>query len=88
MTCDCCRESQLLVYCKSGDVRVRLCVPCADAGHHRDHCLICGEPCWHCARVAHFADAHPRTLAKLANDPFDETKLKPIQKQLGTVYLS
>lgn len=90
MHCECCRDSrETAEYATERRYLARLCANCASKGHTLDRCLLCGEPCWHCARVAHVAAVHPRTLEKLANDPFKELNQKPVSpyRHLGKLLL-
>jgi len=87
--CECCTEYVVSVrprLVKGTNLSARLCDTCANAGHGRDQCLVCGEYTWHCARVAHMSLAHPLVLEKLANDPMTELAPKPPrQRYLGQI---
>jgi hypothetical protein len=85
--CECCRTAgrPAAAYVTLGRFTARLCATCADRGHARDACLLCGAGVWRCARVAHFAAGHPGLLARLANDPFPEARPRRTLTHLGAV---
>lgn len=89
-TCECCREYTLTTRPRAlfgfSDIKAHLCDPCANEGHARQQCFLCGELIWNCAQLDHVQAKHPRVLERRANEP-EDPQPQPTQRIIGRLPL-